>query len=407
MSYEIYFDESHKLDKYTSNYSYYGIIGWDKTTREKFDRFMLDSGIYNELHFSKFKLDKIDNYIKTIEYALNKIESNFYIVDTNEAFNICDKIGIKKTELRSLFYIKIPERLIYGITRKLEKFNNVDIYIDKSDEYGLDSSDSSITDLKDSKHIQLPKTLKTQLNAQSIYRELNYSINKVNQIDSKSSKSLQVIDVLLGIIVVLFEERYNEISVEIKEKIFNDILTGSELTTDEKTFFEESYRCKPNKNSENIYYLSINRDDEDKMAKLKTINRKIHMYSTKSIQRSELIYKLLNKRENLNLFYNLSIFLWGDFSSIDEFKNNVKSKEIIKDSISKYIAQFFQFKSEYDNLNRLKLIKFNNYNIINNKELLEEKDYTEHLGFGSSMKLLTRRYLKELNIKTQNNIRQI
>lgn len=42
MSYEIYFDESHKLDKYTSNYSYYGIIGWDKTTREKFDKFMLD-----------------------------------------------------------------------------------------------------------------------------------------------------------------------------------------------------------------------------------------------------------------------------------------------------------------------------------------------------------------------------
>lgn len=398
MSFEIYFDESHKLDKYTSNYSYYGIIGWDKTTREKFDKFTNDSNIHHELHFSEFKLDKVDNYVRIIEYALNKIEANFYIVNTEAAFTICDKIGINNNQLRNLFYIKIPERLIYGITRKIEEFNNIDIYVDKSDEYGSDNDDD--IDLKKDDHIELPKTLKFQLNAQSIYRGLNYSINKVKQLDSKMSKSLQVIDVLLGIIVFLFEERYVDPSEEIKEDKMKELLDSVILTAEEKSFLEESYICKKNKNEEKIYFLSVKRDEKEKIAKLKELIRKIHFYSTKSIQRSELVYRLLNKRENLQLFYNLSIFLWGNDSDTDELKGSGKYKEVIREHISKYITQFFQFKTEYDNLNRLKIMKFNNTNLLNvSEKLLEEKEYTNHLGLGSSMKLLVRRYLKELNIE--------
>ena len=47
MSFEIYFDESHKLDRQTSNYSYYGAIGWDKTIREKFDNYIENLNIRN------------------------------------------------------------------------------------------------------------------------------------------------------------------------------------------------------------------------------------------------------------------------------------------------------------------------------------------------------------------------
>ena len=400
MSFEIFFDESHKLDKYTSNYSYYGIIGWDTTTREKFNKFANDSNIYHELHFSEFKLDKIDNYVRIIEYALNKIEANFYIVNTEEAFNICDKIGINNSQLRNLFYVKIPERLIYGITRKIEEFNSIDIYIDKSDEYGSDSDDD--IDLKRENHIELAKTLKFQLNAQSIYRGLNYSVNKVRQLDSKTSKSLQVIDVLLGIIVFLFEERYIDPSEEIKEEKMKSILGSVNLTNEDKSFLEDSYICKENRNGESLYCLSVKRDEKEKTAKLKEIMRKISFYSAKSIQRSELIYRLLNKRENLQLFYNLSIFLWGDDVETTEFKSNAKYKEVVKEHISKYITQFFQFKTQYDTLNRLEIIKFNNINLLKvGGKLLEEKEYTAHLEFGSSMKLLVRRYLKELNIETK------
>lgn len=394
MSFEIYFDESHKLDKYTSNYSYYGIIGWDKTTREKFNKFIEASEIYHELHFSEFKLDQIDNYLKALEYSLDKIESNFYIIDTEEAFKICDRIGIDNKRLRNLFYIKIPERLIYGITRKVEKFNNIDIYIDKSNEYGSDSDSDYINEKNN--HIELPKTLKFQLNAQSIYRGLNYSINKVNQIDSKKSKSLQIIDVLLGILVFLFEERYIDPSQEIKECKMEEILQGAKLTKEDKEFLLKSYRLKETKDGKKIYLLLIKRDDKEGMNNLKEIIRKVDFYSTKSIQRSELIYRLLSKRRNLQLLYKLSIFLWGD-NKKEDYKNTDKFKTVIKEHMSKYISQFFQFKMEYDNLNRLDLIKFH----IKKGEILDEKEYTNHLGFGSSMKLLTRRYLQELDIHTK------
>lgn len=430
MSFEIYFDESHKLDKCTSNYSYYGVIGWDDATKNKFDNFMKENKVISELHFSKFNLDKLDIYLKAIKFALDKIDVNFYIVNTEEALKICSKIGINENMLRKLFYIKIPERLIYGMTRRLETFKNVDIYIDKSDEYG-DDSDKNVCDekfihkliellgnnqpnkvklikkaienLQD--HIQLPKTLKFQLNAQALYRGLNYSINKVRQIDSKDSKSLQIIDVLLGIIGFLFEEQYLEPNEKITIGDMKKILSNSKLNDEEKKFVSNCYKYKKYKKSgEEKYELQIKKDDYKNINKLKQLNKKINMYSKKHIQKSEFIYRLLNDDSMLNKFYNLSIFLWSDNNEqyiYSQILNKSNKKEVTRTYLSRYVAKFFKFKTEYDTMNRLKILKFYEKQVLNNKKQisLKESDYKNYLGFGTSLKVLVRRYLKELEIQ--------
>lgn len=385
MSFEIYFDESHKLDKYTSNYSYYGAIGCDMTTRKKFDKFIEDLNIKGELHFRDFSLDKINNYLKPIEYAVDKFYGNFYIVNSNEAYRIGDKIGIEdKSKLREIFYIKIPERLIYGITRRIRDFKTVDIYIDKSDEY---------------EKYQLEEKLKSQLNAQSIYRNLHYSVDKSKQVDSKHSRMIQMADVLLGVIVFLFEEKYNCPMEELNQQEMCDIVDNLCLSAEEVKFIEMSYTYRENKIGEKSYDLNILSEEQEDIDTLKRIFKKTNLYSQKSIQKSELIYRFLMKYENLKKFYDFNLFIWSTDSSEDQcvskgIKSN-SSKEIQKDHISKYVSQFFQFKTEFDNYNRLKIINFHDSN-----KQMKEKEYTQHMGWGSSLKLLTRRYLSELHIET-------
>ncbi|MCD3218137.1 DUF3800 domain-containing protein [Clostridium botulinum C] len=426
MSFEIYFDESHKLDKYTSEYSYYGVIGWNSDVREKFDVFMDENNIHQELHFAEFKLDKMYNYLKALEFALdNKIDANFYIVNTDEALNIANKIGIDGSILRNLFYIKIPERLIYGITRKLDDYKDIDIYIDKSDEYGGDCDNKvcdnkpideiikivnenknnryelikeNINNLLD--HIQLPKTLKFQLNAQSIYRGLKYSVNKVQQINSKYSKSLQISDVFLGIISYLFQEQYLYMNPEINDIEMDKILKSKLINSTEKEFIESCYERRVNKKGEVTYAFITEGNGFKNREKLKEINKKIQLYSQKSIQKSEFIYRLLRDKTILEKIQNLNIFLWAneeEQSQVSLKRSN--EKEVTRTHLSRYIAQFFQFKMEFDNENRLKILEFYRKEFLEkNSEELTERYYKDYLGYGGSLKLMVRRYLEELNI---------
>lgn len=391
MSFEIYFDESHKLDRQTSNYSYYGAIGWDKTIREKFDNYIENLNIRNELHFREFQLDKIEKYLNATEDALSKIHGNFFIVDTKEAFRVCERIGIDKKQLRALFYIKIPERLIYGITRRIERFNTVDIYIDESEEYNDDK-------------LGLERKLKEQLNAQSVYRELQYVVDKVIQIDSKKSRSIQITDVITGIIAFLFEEKYLNPPQSIEYKKMDEILSGNLISEDDKQVLKRVYTYKKYERSgKSKYNLEMDKDDEDTTIKLKDIARKYKLYSQDTIKKSEFIYRLLMNKENIEKFENLSLFLWssnrnelnGDISN--NILKNYSIKEIEKESIAKYIAYFIKFKVEYDNYNRIKIL---NFYYDDKKEYKTEKEYNKYLGFGSGLKQLTRRYLNELGIDT-------
>lgn len=429
MSFEIYFDESNKLDKKSGENAYYGVIGWENSIRNSFDTFMIENKIFKELHFTEFNLDKVEKYLKAIEYILNKTEANFYIVNKEEAFKMGTKIGINERELRRLFYIKIPERLIYGMTRKMKELTPVDIYIDSSDEYGEPNEEMwcnkvfleklkklCITGVenqnnlikahidKQMNHIQLPKTLKSQLNAQALYRGLNYSVNTVDQIDSKSSKSLQIIDILLGVVKFLVEEEYLNPSEELSIDRMKDVFHNPILNEEEKEFIKSCYDYRIiKKTGEENYILNLLCEEKEKVKKIKEVSKIAKIYSQKSIQKAELIYRLLSKSENLNKFYNFNIFSWSEDEEERFSTASILHKAVVKEHISKYVAQFFQFKTEYDTMNKMKLQRLYISNSIANQDniLLSEKEYKDYLKFGTSLKLLVRRYLTELEIDTK------
>ncbi|XTR39322.1 DUF3800 domain-containing protein (plasmid) [Paraclostridium tenue] len=433
MSFEIYFDESNKLDKAEGICSYYGIIGWDSNERLKFDDLLKGSKIFGELHFSEFKLDKIDNYILALEYALSRVKSNFYIVNKKEAFKVATKLKINDSNLRNLFYIKIPERLIYGMTREISSYIDITIFIDKSEEYG--NSDTRLynnelittitnkvhrlyanmnSDInlryhqlnniypqvhkhveielsKSLNHIQLPNTLKNQLNAQSLYRDLNYSVHKVRQIDSKSSKSLQITDVLLGIIRFLHEEEYFDLSKQIDAIIVDEsIFKSACITEDEVNSFNRCYAYNKKINS----YILVDDVSPSDIVELRQISKKLKLYSKLSIQKSEFIFRLIQNDKILDHLSQLKIFTWESYNLFEKTSYIKNFKEVFRMSISDDIVKFLKFKNEYDNYNKLALMDFYSKSDL----CLKEKDFTKSLGFGSNLKLLVRRYLKELNI---------
>lgn len=106
-------------------------------------------------------------------------------------------MGITMTQLRELFYVKLPERLFYGLTREVDVGKQVQIIIDENSEY---------------EKIDLERKLEEQMNAHSAYRNKGYRVSDVIQASSENSTSLQMIDVFMGIIVFLFEAQYKNIS---------------------------------------------------------------------------------------------------------------------------------------------------------------------------------------------------
>jgi len=413
LSFNIYFDESHKIDKHTSDYAYYGILGLDDTKINNLDAIANDNKIFNELHFAKFKLDKIDKYLKLLTYALEEAQINIYIINTDEAFKIGDKIGLNESLLRKSFYIKIPERLIYGMTRFMNQNQSVNIIIDGSSDYGS-QFDNNISNLDYTKiikenidniencsnkisqevgkhfsQVNICKTIKEQLNSQALYRGLNYSIEKVIQGNSNDYRCLQLIDVLLGIIVFISEERYFEIEQKILISDMNKTLEKTSLTDDELTFL---FRCYTKQNEH--YICTIQQDDLQARKDLRLLNKKLKFYSQNSIQKAELIYRLLSEPKYLDKFSKFNVFLWGHEEVLDDY--TIEAKDVKRYNVSKYISRFLDFKYKYDNENRLKIIQ--TY-LNEGKELnYTEKNYKEKLGFGSNLKLLVRRYLDELNI---------
>ncbi|OIK04301.1 DUF3800 domain-containing protein [Bacillus sp. MUM 13] len=217
MNYLIYFDESNKIDQFNKDFSYYGAYGATdkslaaivKKTKSIYKKFNSKS----ELHFAEYNKDRnIKKYFQVLNHVINEeLRINILIVNNLDALAAAEKIGLTTKELRNLFYIKIPERLFYGVTRGLshiedpknEKYINVKIKIDKNDEYD---------------EIKLHEKLIEQMNAHSAYRNKNYRVNKVFSQDSKKSIPLQIIDTFMGIVVFLLEKSYLEDSDNTKIK---------------------------------------------------------------------------------------------------------------------------------------------------------------------------------------------
>lgn len=141
MSYRIYFDEANKIDQPEKVYSYYGAYGGSEQVMTEIIRTVQDIfdelGTKSELHFREYNHDKhLEKYFKVLNHITNEeINLNLLVVNNTEAQSIARQLDLTTMELRSLFYIKIPERLFYGVTRQLSDQMDVEIKIDHNDEY--------------------------------------------------------------------------------------------------------------------------------------------------------------------------------------------------------------------------------------------------------------------------------
>ncbi|MDQ8735038.1 DUF3800 domain-containing protein [Paenibacillus sp. LHD-38] len=203
MSFLIYFDEANKIDQPGKDYSYYGAYGGMDTTLASITRSIRDIhrtlNTRSELHFREYNHDQyLKKYFKVLHYVINQdININILIVSNTEAQAIAQQMNLSMLELRSLLYIKIPERLFYGVTRRLSLPNNIDVKIsvDRNDEYRV---------------LRLYSKLKEQMNAHSVYRNKRYKIESVRSHASHESVPLQIIDTFMGMIVFLMELGYME-----------------------------------------------------------------------------------------------------------------------------------------------------------------------------------------------------
>lgn len=199
MSFLIYFDEANKIDQPGKDFSYYGAYcGIDTTIAaitKEINTILKSLKSKSELHFREYNHDgSIKKYFQVLNHVINQnIRINILIVDNQDALKAASNIGISIPELRNLFYIKIPERLFYGMTRDLEEKISVKIKVDRNDEYGA---------------IRLYSKIKEQMNAHATYRNKHYKIDNVQSQESHKSIPLQIIDTFIGITMFLMEKTF-------------------------------------------------------------------------------------------------------------------------------------------------------------------------------------------------------
>lgn len=199
MDYEIYFDESNKLDQPNGDYSYYGALGTTLSTVDEMineiQRINEKLSTESEMHFVDYTSDThFEKYFRVLNFVVEQdIKINIMIVNKGDARKISEKMAVTLSELRELFYVKIPERLFYGMTRNLKNGQLVQITIDENSEY---------------EKIELETKLGEQMNAHSAYRNKGYKVDTVEQASSIGNIPLQLIDVFMGIVVFLLECKY-------------------------------------------------------------------------------------------------------------------------------------------------------------------------------------------------------
>ncbi|AYB41774.1 hypothetical protein D5F52_26855 (plasmid) [Brevibacillus laterosporus] len=205
MGYTIFFDESNKVDQPNGGYSYYGAFGTTEETMneivqeiEQINQQMKATG---EMHFAEYKNDKdFGQYFKSINTVMkHNIHINIFIVNNEDAKLIGNKMSVTTKELRKLFYVKIPERLFYGMTRYLNNGDKVKIVVDDNQEY---------------KDLDVYNKLEEQMNAHSAYRNKGYKVDSVVPKTSDDSIPLQIIDVLMGICIFLMEKHYKNVGTK-------------------------------------------------------------------------------------------------------------------------------------------------------------------------------------------------
>lgn len=228
LGYEIYFDESNKLDQPHGVFAYYGALGANvQSIKELINQIRLFNQSLRtnrEMHFVDYNKDALfEKYFLTMNYILKKdININLIMLRKSDAIEMASKMNITLLELRNLFYVKIPERLFYGLTRHLTDREIIRVVIDKNSEYDT---------------IDLEPKLKDQMNAHSAYRNKGYKVKEVIQSDSEHSIPLQIIDVFMGMITFIIENQHlnkvelqnNNISMLKSDLIYRVLIHGNNL----------------------------------------------------------------------------------------------------------------------------------------------------------------------------------
>jgi len=223
MKYKIYFDESKKIDR-KSKYSYYGAISIEETELERIEshieQILDELKSTSELHFVAYKPSFIKKYFQVLNFFLScsSIKFNIYRLNNEHYFQLGKSLRFSDTDLRKYFYVKIPERLFYGLVRDDKQIDGLDIIMDDSTEYQT---------------LGVFEQISAQMNAHSLYRGKSYHVNSVIGIESKNSRIIQMLDVILGIVVYLFEEDYltsnSNLSISKRDFIYRLLLSDDNL----------------------------------------------------------------------------------------------------------------------------------------------------------------------------------
>lgn len=222
LNYKIFFDEANKIDSPNKNYSYYGSFGLSEENSliidTEMDRIYADINSRSELHFNEYKSSYLKKYFLVIDLLLKQdISINIYILNNKEYISFGKKLGLNITELKEYFYVKIPERLFYGVVRNTPNIDNLSIFMDESTEYTT---------------LDVYNKVKDQMNAHALYRSKKYRVGDVKGINSERSNLVQAIDVMMGIIVFILEQSYLANSKAMLEKsdlIYRVLIEGRNI----------------------------------------------------------------------------------------------------------------------------------------------------------------------------------
>ena len=149
----------------------------------------------SELHFVDYQGADIKKYFQVLNFFLtcSCIKFNIYRLNNEHYFQLGRTLGFSDQDLRKYFYVKIPERLFYGLVGMIIKLM---VWI------------LSWIIVQNIKLLGVFEQIYDQMNAHSLYRGKSYHVNSVEGIDSEESRIIQMLDVILGIVVYLLEENY-------------------------------------------------------------------------------------------------------------------------------------------------------------------------------------------------------
>lgn len=222
LNYKIFFDEANKIDSPDKDYSYYGSFGLSDENSSIIDseisRIYTEIRSQSELHFNKYNSSSLKKYFRIIDMLLKQdISINIYILNNKEYISFGNELGLNVKELKEYFYVKIPERLFYGVVRDTQNIDKLSIFMDESTEYTT---------------LDVYNKVKDQMNAHALYRTKKYRVGDVKGINSERSHLVQGVDVMMGIIVFILEKSYLESSKSMLEKsdlIYRVLIEGRNI----------------------------------------------------------------------------------------------------------------------------------------------------------------------------------